>query len=98
MQDTGVRIRRVERDIIVVGASAGGVETLTELAAGLAPDLPAAVFVVLHMPPWARSSLPQILARSGPLPAMLAEDNQRFVRNQIYIAPPDFHLLIEEDR
>ena len=40
-------------DIIVVGGSAGGVEALTRLVAGLAPDLSAAVFVVLHVPPTA---------------------------------------------
>jgi two-component system chemotaxis response regulator CheB len=87
---------RLERDIIVVGASAGGVEALISLVTGLPPDLPAAIFVVLHMPPWARSELPKILSSNGPLPARLAGDNQPFVSGQIYIAPPDHHLLLEK--
>src|SRR5205807_1198979 len=57
------------RDIILVGASAGGVEALKALVRGLPADLPAAVFVVLHVSPDSRSLLPEILARSGPLPA-----------------------------
>jgi len=52
-------------DIIVLGASTGGVEALTRLVAGLPEDLPAAVFVVLHMPRHGKSHLPEILAASG---------------------------------
>ena len=51
--------------LVVVGASAGGVEGLRRIAAGLPADLPAAVGIVLHVSPNARSRLPQILARAG---------------------------------
>ncbi len=84
-----------ERDIIVVGASAGGVETLTTLVRGLPPDLPAAMFVVLHFPAHATSLLPAILSRAGALPARHAEDGEEIVNGRIYIAPPDRHLLVE---
>ncbi len=84
-----------ERDIIVVGASAGGVETLTTLVRGLPPDLPAAVFVVLHFPAHTTSLLPAILSRAGALPARHAEDGEEIVNGRIYIAPPDRHLLVE---
>ena len=57
-------------DIIVIGASAGGVETLQELVGLLPGDLPAAVFVVQHMSAEGKSWLPQILSRKGPLPAV----------------------------
>ncbi|MDP9352146.1 MAG: chemotaxis protein CheB, partial [Chloroflexota bacterium] len=55
----------VHHDIVVIGASAGGVEALATLFASLPENLPAAVFVVLHLPPDSRSTLPQILQRAG---------------------------------
>lgn len=82
-------------DLIVVGASAGGVEALTQLAHGLPADLPAAVCVVLHVPPHATSALPNILSRAGPLPVAHATDNEPLRNGRIYIAPPDHHLLIK---
>ena len=83
------------RDIIVIGASAGGVEALKLLAGLLPADLPAAVFVVLHLPPKGRSVLPQILARSGPLPATHPRDGEVIERGRIYVAPPDVHMLLQ---
>lgn len=83
-------------DIITVGASAGGVEVLGTLVAGLPADFPASVFVVLHVPSHSGSMLPQILSRRGPLPASHAEDGQAIEPGRIYVAPPDQHLLIHE--
>ncbi len=83
-------------DIIVIGASAGGVETLTRLVKALPADLPAAVFVVLHVSRHSNSALPKILSRAGKLPATHPRDGQAIVHGQIYVAPPDFHLLIRE--
>ncbi|MBW4647885.1 MAG: chemotaxis protein CheB [Kastovskya adunca ATA6-11-RM4] len=82
--------------IIVVGASAGGVEVLTKLVAGLSPDLPATIFVVLHVSPNGTSVLPKILNRAGPLEAMHAKQGEVFQPGRIYIAPPDYHLLIKK--
>jgi two-component system chemotaxis response regulator CheB len=86
------------RDVIVVGASAGGVEALAELARGLPADLPAAVFVVLHLPSDARSHLPEILDRAGRLPSSHAVDGAPIRPGHIYIAPPNRHLYLEGDR
>lgn len=86
------------RDIVVVGASAGGVEALRALASGLPADLPAAVLVVLHMPARGASALPAILHRSGPLEAVTGIDGLRLRHGRIYVAPPDHHLLLSEDR
>src|SRR5262245_47103745 len=82
------------RDIIVIGASAGGVEALTHLVGSLPPGLPAALFVVLHIPAGAPSLLPEILRRHGPLPAEHARDGEAVAPGRIYVAPPDFHLLL----
>src|SRR3954454_19240169 len=86
--------RTAQRDIVVMGASAGGVETLAELVSGLPAEFPASIFVVLHVLPTAHSVLPEILDRAGPLPAATAEDRQEIERGRIYVGPPDRHLLV----
>lgn len=88
----------VRRDIIVIGASAGGVQVLHEILPMLPRDLPAAVFVVVHMPPWHKSRLPFVLSRNGSMPAEHAEGGERIRYGRIYVAPPDQHLYIEDDR
>jgi two-component system chemotaxis response regulator CheB len=86
------------RDIVAVGTSAGGVEALIYLAQRFRPDFPATVLVTIHLSSQFRSSLDEILTRAGPLPASFATDGARLRNGQIYIAPPDRHLLIEADR
>src|SRR5262245_30360791 len=83
-------------DIMVIGASVGGVEALSSLAAQLPEDLPAAIFVVQHMIPTATGHLAQILNRAGPLPATTAQDCESFEVGHIYVAPPDHHLLVKQ--
>ena len=85
-------------DVVVVGASAGGVAALTALVAGLPPDFPAAVLIVLHVPPYAESRLPEILGRAGALPVAHAEDGEALVGGRVYVAPPDRHLLVRPGR
>lgn len=86
------------RDIIVMGGSAGGVEGMAQIVAGLPADLPAAVFVVVHFPPYSTSVLPRILARAGALPAVHPSDGDPIEHGTIYVAPPDHHLLLEDGR
>lgn len=81
---------------VAVGASAGGVEALTHFVGGLTPDLPYAVFVVLHMPPNAPSVLAKILDRSGPLPAETAVDGAPIEAGRVYVCAPDHHLLVSD--
>jgi two-component system, chemotaxis family, protein-glutamate methylesterase/glutaminase len=83
------------RDTIVIGASAGGVQALTTLVGDLPRDLPAAVFIVLHVPANAPSLLPGILARGSSLPVEHARNGERIRPGRVYVAPPDLHLLIE---
>ncbi|MUG99244.1 chemotaxis protein CheB [Scytonema sp. UIC 10036] len=82
-------------DIIVVGASAGGVEALTFLVKNLPQDLKAAVLIVLHVPSHGSSVLPRILERAGNLPAVHARDGEPLLLGRIYVAPPDYHLLVK---
>lgn len=82
-------------DIIVVGASAGGVEAVSKLVADLPSDLPAAIFVVIHVSPHSKSLLPAILSRRGRLKANHPTDGEAIVHGHIYIAPPDNHLLVK---
>jgi two-component system chemotaxis response regulator CheB len=97
VSDNESRSRRgdVRQDIIVIGASSGGVEALQRLVRALPADLPATVLIVLHRPPRPDHLLPQILSRAGLLPATDAVDGERPYRGRIYIAPADRHLLIE---
>jgi two-component system, chemotaxis family, protein-glutamate methylesterase/glutaminase len=83
-------------DIVVVGASAGGVESLGGLVRNLPADLPAAIFVVLHLASGATSALPQILTRAGSMRAVHPEDGQQLEHGCIYVAPPDHHLMLRD--
>ena len=81
---------------IVIGASAGGLEPLREVIAQLPADLPAPVFVAMHLPANHKSYLPEILSKTGPLPALHPADNTKIEAGFIYVAPPDHHLLIDD--
>lgn len=67
--------------VVAIGASAGGVEALSNLAAGLSPDVPFAYLMALHVPADAPSILARIIDRSGPLPAVTAQDARRWSRD-----------------
>ncbi|HEX5044314.1 MAG TPA: chemotaxis protein CheB [Candidatus Polarisedimenticolaceae bacterium] len=82
------------RDIVVIGASAGGVDALSELVTGLPADLPAAVLVVLHTLPTYGGLLPEILTRRGPLRAVYGLHGDPVEPGHIYVAPPDNHLTV----
>jgi len=86
----------VGHGIIVIGASAGGVEALCKLVKDLPENFPAAIFVVLHVPSHGTSVLPQILNRAGRLKAVHPQDSETIQPGRIYVAPPDFHLLLKK--
>jgi two-component system, chemotaxis family, protein-glutamate methylesterase/glutaminase len=87
----------IRRDIVVVGASAGGVEALECLLGGLPATFPAAVLVVLHIPPHSRSQLHSVLASATVLPVKAAEDGEAILPGHVYVAPTDRHLLVEPE-
>jgi two-component system chemotaxis response regulator CheB len=82
--------------VVAVVASAGGVEALTSFVAMLPADFPAAVLVVLHIPPEGPSVLPRILSRAGKLPARHPDDGERLERGVIVVAPPNRHLAVAD--
>lgn len=84
-----------KKDIVVIGASAGGMEALRELVSHLPADFKASVFVVWHTSPSVRSILPSVLDENGPLPAAFATDHEPIKPGRIYVAPPDHHMLLE---
>jgi two-component system, chemotaxis family, protein-glutamate methylesterase/glutaminase len=86
------------RDIVVVGGSAGSIEAVSELVRGLPPDFPATLFVVVHFPGSASSTLPRILARAGALPAWHARDCEPVTTGRIYVARPNCHMILEDGR
>jgi two-component system, chemotaxis family, protein-glutamate methylesterase/glutaminase len=81
-------------DIVVIGGSAGGVEAMKRVCEGLPADFAAAVLVVIHISPTSRSVLPELLSRAGPLPARHPNDEEAISHGKIYVAPPDFHMLL----
>lgn len=84
-----------QHDIVVAGASSGGIEALQTLVRSLPPDLPAAVFVVLHLYSRASTILPEILGRVCPLPVAHPKDGDPILTGRVYVAPPDHHLMLE---
>jgi two-component system chemotaxis response regulator CheB len=81
-------------DVIVIGGSAGAIEASIGIVGALPPDLPAAVFVVIHIPPDATSRLPTILGRHAQLPVAHATDGEPLVPGRVLVAPPDRHITV----
>lgn len=85
----------LRRDLVVIGASAGAVRVLLDLAAHLPADFPAAVLVVLHVGAH-RSVLPDLMRSRGAIRARHAADGQRLQPGTLAIAPPDQHMLVDD--
>ena len=84
------------RDIIVMGASAGGIETLETILSFLPWDLKASIFVVLHTTEDSPGLLPEILNRSTKLPVLFAVHKARILPGRVYVAPGGArHLILE---
>lgn len=82
-------------DIIVIGASAGGIQALQELFRGMPSDVPASFLVVVHTAPDSAGLLPKVISRGAPFVAEFARDGTALERGHIYVAPPDHHLLLK---
>src|SRR5688572_13481662 len=82
------------RDIVVLGASMGGLDALRTLVKDLPEDLPASIFIVLHLGAGSPGLLPELLSERGPLRATHAIHNEEILPGRIYVAPPDNHLML----
>ena len=85
------------RDLVVIGGSAGALEPLKEIVAGLPADLPAAVAVVIHMGPTQPTMLGPILNRGGGPPAITPREGDPATPGYVYVATPDRHLEVGVD-
>jgi two-component system chemotaxis response regulator CheB len=85
----------IKRDVIVIGASAGGVSALKELGGALPADLPAVVGVVLHRGPWYGGDVSQIYSKAGRIRVKEARTGDRLERGILYFAPADHHMIFE---
>jgi two-component system, chemotaxis family, protein-glutamate methylesterase/glutaminase len=84
------------RDIIAIGGSAGSLPALHKLIAEFPRDLPAAIFVVIHLRGREKSQLARVLSRSSEIPVVEACDGQRIEVGKVFVAPPDRHMLLAE--
>jgi two-component system, chemotaxis family, protein-glutamate methylesterase/glutaminase len=94
--NAAINPERERRDVIVMGASAGGISALRELFAKLPSDIEAAIALVLHRSPVVESALAPVLSWRSTLPVIEAVDAMPFQRGTIYLAPRDQHLYIED--
>ncbi|WP_053381170.1 chemotaxis protein CheB [Nitrospira moscoviensis] len=94
---TAINSEGIKRDVVVIGASAGGVMALRELFAAFPAGMPAAVGVVLHRSA-APGELAQVLGRRSALPVIEPAGRTAMKQGHIYLAPPDHHLLFETGR
>jgi two-component system chemotaxis response regulator CheB len=81
-------------DIIVMGASEGGLKALSKIVSALPADIDAALFIVQHLAANQPSILPQILEDVGSLPTVHPKDGEQIQKGRIYLALPDYHLLV----
>jgi two-component system chemotaxis response regulator CheB len=85
-------------EAVVIGCSFGGINALATILPALAKDLPVSIMVVQHMSPEHDSFLAEYFNRISPIMVKEAEDKEKIETGTVYLAPPDYHLMVEEDR
>jgi two-component system chemotaxis response regulator CheB len=83
------------RDLIVIGASMGGIEAYKRLLGTLTPDIDASILVVQHLSPESPGIFPSILQRASAWPVSAARDGEELQRGRVYAGVPDRHLMVE---
>jgi two-component system, chemotaxis family, protein-glutamate methylesterase/glutaminase len=87
----------VNYELVVIGGSWGGMRALQSVLDGLGDECPAAIVVALHRGPSEGDRLARLIERYTPLPVHEAEDKDDLVAGNVYLAPPDYHTLVEAD-
>jgi two-component system chemotaxis response regulator CheB len=82
---------------VIIGGSAGSLSVLLEVLPQLSPDFYAAIIIILHRKPTTDSPLVELLSSKSPFPVSEASEKEPIEPRKIYIAPADYHLLIEQD-
>jgi len=95
-QSASTRSRAFE--LVALGASAGGIDVLNGLLAALPGDFAAAVMIVVHLPPDPSSYLVQSFSHRSSLPVLEPDAGERILAGRVYVAPPGYHMLVEDDR
>ncbi|WP_353572754.1 chemotaxis protein CheB [Candidatus Albibeggiatoa sp. nov. BB20] len=83
---------------VVIGSSAGGIQALTAVLSPLPKDFPLPIIIVQHLHPHSNSYLARILEHHSQLKIKQADEKEKILNGWVYVAPPAYHLLIEEDR
>jgi two-component system chemotaxis response regulator CheB len=83
--------------LVIIGGSAGSLDVLLSVVAQLRPDLPVPVLVVVHRKQDNDNLMESLLSNKSTLPVKEAEDKEPLLPGNIYIAPADYHLLIEKN-
>lgn len=91
-------MRTTKPSIIVIGTSAGGLQVLHEILGGLPPDYPVPIVVVQHRSKVPRDLLEEVMQNRCRLKVKQADEKEAIVSGTIYVAPPDYHLLIDENQ
>ena len=87
----------LRRGAVVIGASAGAVQALLTILPRLPADYPLPIFITVHVPPDRGNGLVPLLQSSCALAVAEAEDKEAIRPGTIYLAPPDYHLLVERE-
>lgn len=85
-------------ELVAIGASSGGVDAIGTVLEALPASFPAAIAVVLHVPPDRDSLLPELFAARCALRVKEVEDKEFILPGVVYLAAPDYHMLVEPDR
>ncbi|HZZ71833.1 MAG TPA: chemotaxis protein CheB [Pirellulales bacterium] len=93
----GVPRRTIPPAAVAIGTSAGGLEALSTILPSLPPEFPLPILVVIHLSPHKDSLMAELLQAKCDLRVKEAEDKEPIVRGTVYFAPPDYHLLVEDD-